>query len=167
MKLQVNSYIKRDDYEGFISGQVDFQSIVTNKEALDLPDTLIVNLSKSGNPKCDTPIKFLQSHNDHAGTFSSHTIMREYINRVVRDAQSTIERYNLDLQEYQQALKEIAYPIIEDNDDLVPPPIGMGPPPGMLVLDQDKMQFLHDLLFGDVELELIDEEDMFLEEDEE
>ena len=93
--------------------------------------------------------------------------MREYINRVVRDAQSTIERYNLDLQEYQQALKEIAYPIIEDYDDLVPPPIGMGPPPGMLVLDQDKMQFLHDLLFGDVELELIDEEDMFLEEDEE
>ena len=166
MKLQVNSYIKRDDWEGFISGQVYFQSIVTNKEALDLPDTLTVNLSKSGNPKCDTPIKFLQSHNDHAGTFTSYNMMRIYIDRVKDSALNVIERYNLDLQEYQEAKEELKYPIIEENDDLVPAPKDMGPPPGMLVLDPDKMQFLHDLLFGDVELELVEEDDLF-EEDEE
>ena len=165
MKLQVNSYIKRDNYENFISGQVFFTSIVTNQEAKDLPDTLTVNLSKSGNPNCDTPLRHLQAHNSHAGSFTSHIIMREYINRVTSDAHACIERYNLDLEEYQDVRNAIAYPTIEDNDDLVPGPSDGGLPAGMMVLDLDKMQAIHDLLFGDAEVEIVDELDFDEDED--
>jgi hypothetical protein len=163
MKLQVNSYIKRDDWENFVSGQVFFQSVVSNKEAKDLPDSLRVNLSKSGNPQCDTPIRHLQAHNNHAGMFTSYTLMREYINRVVEDVQDAVKSYNLDLQEYQETKNELKFPIIEDNDDLVPTPKEV-PPPGMVLFDLDKMEAIHDLLFGDAEL--VYEEELDLDEDE-
>ena len=158
MKLQINSYIKRDNYEQFVEGRVLVYSVVTNKEAQDLPDTLTVNLSKSGNPKCDTPIKFLQAPNAHAGSFTSYNMMRIYIDRIKDEAVNKIEAYNLDLQEYQETKKEGAYPIVEENDDLVPPPI-LEPPEGMVFLDMDKMQAIHDLLFGDAELVYEDDPD--------
>ena len=81
MKILINSYVKVDENGDFRSGTVHFQSIVPNKEYIKFESALgvKVNLSKSGNPQCDTSIFHMHQHNGHAGTFTSRTVMEEYI----------------------------------------------------------------------------------------
>ena len=123
MKVLINSYIKRNNDGDFISGRVMFESLVTNEESTSIPMSLVVNLSKHHNPECDTPIRHMQKHNHHAGSFGSHTIMREYIRRVSLDIADIISRHNQDIEELQLPDKKIEYPSLENNEDLVPPPI--------------------------------------------
>jgi hypothetical protein len=154
MKLLINSYIKRDQDGYFISGQVLCESIVTNQEAEDIPDSLTVNLSKSGhNPQCNTLLKYLQLHNGHAGTFTSKTIMREYIRRVTADVVDVVDQYNMELEETQSKDNQITHAIVQHNEDLVPLPVAMvAVPPGTIMLNpQTLLQDMHDMLFGDLE----------------
>ena len=154
MKLLVNSHIKRSANGEFTEGTVYFVSLVSNDE--DIPEHITVNLSKSNNPKCDTPLKALQNHNSHAGIFHSHSIMRHYINRVITDVRDKVERYNLDLQEHQSTAKELAYPTIEDNDNLKPPLPYVDPelPGDMVMIGLEELELLHDYI-----AEIIDDED--------
>ena len=154
MKLLVNSHIKRSADGEFKEGMVYFMSIVTNDE--DIPEHLIVNLSKSNNPQCDTPLKALQNHNGHAGMFNSPSIMRHYINRVITDVRDEVERYNLDLQEHQSTAKELAYPTIEDNDNLEPPLPHVDPEllGDMVMIGLEELELLHDYI-----AEIIDDGD--------
>ena len=163
MKVQINSYIKRNAWGEFIKGQVFFQSIVKNNEEKGIPSHLKVNLSKSGNPECDTSIKFLQGHNAHAGTFTSHTLMREYIKRVMADIVDAINAYNMEQEETAESPEKLDHVIIEDNEDLAPPPApAYVLPPGFIILDADHMQqmgaMLIDILGDDYET-LAEEED--------
>ena len=170
MKLLINSYIKRDQDGYFISGQVLFESIVTNKEATDIPSSLKVNLSKSSNPDCDTAIVFLQGHNGHAGSFQSRTVMREYIHRVKSDVIKVITDYNMELEELQSESNKLPYAIVEDNEDLAPLPFPMvAAPPGVVMLDPQALQDMHDLLFSNITLDELSEEELegLYEEDEE
>ena len=166
MKLLINSYIKRDHDGYFLSGQVLWESIVTNQEAQDIPDSLTVNLSKSGhNSQCDTLLKCLQLHNGHAGTFTSLTLMREYIRRVSADVADAIYTYNMALEELQSKDNQLFNAIIEHNEDLAPLPAPMiAVPPGVVMFNPEALQDMHDLLFGNIDEEL---EDLDLGEDEE
>ena len=153
MKLLINSYIKRDQDGYFISGQVLYESIVTNQEGKDIPDSLTVNLSKSGsNSQCDTLLKCLQLHNGHAGTFYSRTLMREYIRRVTADVVDVVDQYNIGLEETQSKDNQITHAIVQHNEDLVPLPVSMiAVPPGAIMFDPQALQDMHDLLFGALE----------------
>jgi hypothetical protein len=168
MKLLINSYNKNDHEGYFLSGQVLYESIVTNQEALDIPDSLTVNLSKSGhNPQCDTPLKWLQGHNGHAGTFFSRTVMREYIRRVTADVVDVVDKYNMALEELQSDDNQLTHATVEHNEDLAPLPVVLVPMPttGMMLFDMSDpaaLQEIHDALFGDSE-EL---EELDFEEDE-
>ena len=168
MKLLINSYIKNDHDGYFLSGQVLFESIVTNQEARDIPDSLTVNLSKSGhNAQCDTLLKCLQIHNGHAGTFTSRTLMREYVRRVTADVVDVVDQYNMELEELQSSDNQLAHATVEHNEDLAPLPMVMVPMPttGMMLFDMSDptaLQEIHDALFGDSE-EL---EELDFEEDE-
>ena len=123
MKILINKYIKRDDYGSFISAKVLFTSLATNEEMTQLGDKmLIVNLSKSGNPNCDTPIVYMQAHNDHAGTFVSNSLMDEYVKRVTRDLIQQVDDYNMELEETQSTETRLEYVTTMDNDDLAPLP---------------------------------------------
>ena len=123
MKILINKYIKRDDYGSFISAKVLFTSLATNEEMTQLGDKmLIVNLSKSGNPNCDTPIVYMQAHNDHAGTFVSNSLMDEYVKRVTRDLIQQVDNYNMELEETQSTETRLEYVTTMDNDDLAPLP---------------------------------------------
>jgi hypothetical protein len=78
MKLLINSYNKNDHDGFFLSGQVLYESIVTNQEAQDIPDSLTVNLSKSGhNSQCDTPLKCLQLQEIHDALFGDPEELEE------------------------------------------------------------------------------------------
>jgi hypothetical protein len=171
MKLLINSYIKRDHDGYFISGQVLYESIVTNQEAQDIPDSLTVNLSKSGhNSQCDTLLKCLQLHNGHAGTFTSRTLMREYIRRVTADVVDVVDTYNMALEEIQSKAIQLAHAIVEHNEDLAPLPAAMvAVPPGAIMFDPQALQDMHDLLFGSITLDELSEEELegLYEEDEE
>ena len=160
MRVLINSYIKRDNYGNFMSGQVLFESLVANEEGDTIPESLKVNLSKHHNPECDTPIKFLQTHNGHAGNFGSRILMREYIRRVTADITDPVRRYNADIEEYDFPDEKMNQPILEDNPDLVPPPIQPmgGPPPGMYMMDVDLEEF-HKYLESLVEDELDEDEE--------
>ena len=157
MKLLINSYNKNDHDGYFLSGQVLWESIVTNQEAQDIPTSLTVNLSKSGhNPQCDTPLVWMQGHNGHAGTFFSRTIMREYIRRVTADVVEVVNKYNMGLEELQSGEAQLAHAIVEHNEDLAPLPMVMVPMPttGMMLFDMADpaaLQEIHDALFGDPE----------------
>ena len=123
MKILINKYIKRDEYGSFISAKVLFTSLATNEEMTQLGDKmLIVNLSKSGNPNCDTPIVYMQAHNDHAGTFVSNSLMDEYVKRVTRDLIQQVDDYNMELEETQSTETRLEYVTTMDNDDLAPLP---------------------------------------------
>ena len=123
MKILINKYVKRDDYGSFISAKVLFTSLATNEEMTQLGDKmLIVNLSKSGNPNCDTPIVYMQAHNDHAGTFVSNSLMDEYVKRVTRDLIQQVDNYNMELEETQSTETRLEYVTTMDNDDLAPLP---------------------------------------------
>ena len=167
MKLLINSYIKRDHDGYFISGQVLYESIVTNQEAQDMPDSLTVNLSKSGhNSQCDTLLKCLQLHNGHAGTFDSRTLMREYIRRVTADVVDIVDHYNMELEEIQSVDNQIPHAIVEHNEDLAPLPAAMvAIPAGTIMFNPESLQEMHDILFGNV---IFDEEfeELDVEEDE-
>ena len=171
MKLLINSYIKRDHDGYFISGQVLYESIVTNQEAQDIPDTLTVNLSKSGhNSQCNMPLRFLQAHNGHAGTFDSRTLMREYIRRVTAAIVDVVDTYNMALEEIQSKAIQLAHAIVEHNEDLAPLPAAMvAVPPGAIMFDPQALQDMHDLLFGSITLDELSEEELegLYEEDEE
>jgi hypothetical protein len=171
MKLLINSYIKNDHDGYFLSGQVLFESIVTNQEAQDIPDSLAVNLSKSGhNAQCDTQLKCLQLHNGHAGTFTSRTLMREYIRRVTADVTDVVSTYNMALEEIQSKDNQLTHAIFEHNEDLAPLPISMvAVPPGAIMFDTQALQDMHDLLFGSITIDELSEEELegLYEEDEE
>ena len=171
MKLLINSYIKNDHDGYFLSGQVLFESIVTNQEAQDIPDSLAVNLSKSGhNAQCDTQLKCLQLHNGHAGTFTSRTLMREYIRRVTADVTDVVSTYNMALEEIQSKDNQLTHAIFEHNEDLAPLPATMvAVPPGAVMFDTQALQDMHDLLFGSITIDELSEEELegLFEEDEE
>ena len=152
MKVQINSYIKRDAYGSFLHGQVFFESLVKNNEAESIPSYLIVNLSKSGNPQCDTSIFHLQGHNGHAGTFTSKSMMRMYIERVKQDMTNLIQEYNIQIEDVQSSEPKLDYPITHDNDELHPS--GMELPAGMVVVDWQTMAEM-------MGYEVLDEEDLF------
>jgi len=123
MKILINKYIKRDEYGEFISAKVLLHSLPTNEEMTQLGDKgLIVNLSKSGNPNCDTPIVYLQAHNDHAGTFVSNSLMDEYVRRVALDLTHVVDNYNMELEETQSTQARIEHVTTMYNDDLAPLP---------------------------------------------
>ena len=161
MKLLINSYIKNDPQGYFLSGQVLYESLVTNKEVQDIPSSLTINLSKSGNnPQCDMPLTCLQAHNGHAGTFTSRTVMREYIRRVTADITDVVSDYNMALEELQSKDNQIPHAIVEHNDDLAPQPAQEA---GAILFNPQALPARHDLLFGDLildeELEDLCEED--------
>jgi len=123
MKILINKYIKRDEYGNFISAKVLLHSLTTNDEMTQLGDKgLIVNLSKSGNPNCDTSIVYLQAHNDHAGTFVSNSLMDEYVRRVTLDLTHVVDNYNMGLEETQSTEARIEHVTTMHNDDLAPLP---------------------------------------------
>ena len=123
MKILINKYVKRDDYGSFISAKVLLHSLTTNDEMTQLGDKgLIVNLSKSGNPKCDTPIVYLQAHNDHAGTFVSNSLMDEFVRRVTLDLTHVVDNYNMEIEETQSTEARIEHVTTMHNDDLAPLP---------------------------------------------
>ena len=171
MKLLINNYIKNDHGGYFLSGQVLFESIVTNKEAQDIPDSLTVNLSKSGhNSQCDKQLKCLQLHNGHAGTFTSRTLMREYVRRVTADVIDVVDQYNMELEELQSKDNQLTHAIVEHNEDLAPLPVSMvAVPPGAIMFDTQALQDMHDLLFGSITIDDLSEEELegLYEEDEE
>ena len=128
MKILINKYIRRDGDGSFISGKVLFTSLPTNKEYTQLGDKgLIVNLSKSGNPNCDTNIVFLQNHNDHAGTFTSNSLMDSYVRRVTHDLIEQVDNYNMELEETQSAEARLEHVTTMHNDDLAPDPLADEP----------------------------------------
>jgi hypothetical protein len=123
MKILINKYIKRDGDGVFINGKVLFTSLATNDEVNQVGDKgLIVNLSKSGNPKCDTNIVYLQGHNDHAGTFTSNSLMDEYVRRVSLDLTDIVNNYNMELEETQSTEAHLEHVTTMHNDDLAPLP---------------------------------------------
>ena len=123
MKILINKYIRRDGDGSFISAKVLFQSLPTNDEYVHLGDKgLIVNLSKSGNPECDTNIVSLQIHNAHAGTFTSNALMDEYVRRVSLDLTHVVSNYNMELEETQSTEAKLEHVTTMHNDDLAPDP---------------------------------------------
>ena len=123
MKILINKYIKRDGDGIFISAKVLFTSLPTNDEYVRIGDKeLIVNLSKSGNPNCDTNIVSLQKHNDHAGTFVSNALMDEYVRRVSLDLTHVVSNYNMELEETQSTEARLEHVTTMHNDDLAPLP---------------------------------------------
>ena len=123
MKILINKYVKRDEYGNFINARVLFSSLTTNDEMNQLGDKgLIVNLSKSGNPNCDTNIVYLQAHNDHAGTFVSNSLMDEYVRRVALDLTHVVDNYNMEIEETQSTEARIEHVTTMHNDDLAPLP---------------------------------------------
>ena len=171
MKLLINSYIKNDHDGYFISGQVLYESIVTNQEARDIPESLTINLSKSGhNSQCDTQLKCLQVHNGHAGTFTSRTLMREYVRRVTADVIDVVDTYNMALEELQSKDNQLTHAIVEHNEDLAPLPVSMvAVPPGVIMFNPEALQDMHDLFFGSITSDELAEEELegLFEEDEE
>ena len=153
MQIPINSYIKQE-LGVFVSGQVHFISLVTNAEWKKFPDAaeIKVNLSKSGNPQCDTSIFHLQGHNGHAGTFTSKSMMRMYIERVKQDMTNLIQEYNIQIEDVQSSEPKLDYPITHDNDELHPS--GMELPAGMVVVDWQTMAEM-------MGYEVLDEEDLF------
>ena len=123
MKILINKYIRRDGDGSFISAKVLFQSLPTNDEYFQLGDKgLIVNLSKSGNPECDTNIVSLQIHNAHAGTFTSNALMDEYVRRVSLALTHVVSNYNMELEETQSTEAKLEHVTTMHNDDLAPLP---------------------------------------------
>ena len=153
MQIHINSYIKQE-LGVFVSGQVHFISLVTNAEWKKFPDAaeIKVNLSKSNNPNCDTSIFHLQGHNGHAGTFTSKSMMRMYIERVKQDMTNLIQEYNIQIEDVQSSEPKLDYPITHDNDELHPS--GMELPAGMVVVDWQTMAEM-------MGYEVLDEEDLF------
>ena len=128
MKILINKYIRRDGDGSFISAKVLFQSLPTNDEYVQLGDKgLIVNLSKSGNPECDTNIVSLQIHNAHAGTFTSNSLMNEYVRRVSLDLTDVVSHYNMGLEETQSTEAKLEHVTTMHNDDLAPDPLADEP----------------------------------------
>ena len=156
MKILINCYIKRNQYGDFQAAQVFFQSLVSNHEHDKIPKSLKVNLSKSGNPECDTPITFLQKHNAHAGTFSNHETMRRYIDRVREDIVRVATEYNMEQEETNASPEKLDYAVIEENEDLHPPPApALILPEGVLLIDMGNVPELTD----DMLIELFDEDE--------
>ena len=147
MKVQINNYIKRNEYGDFEHGHVFFESLVKNHEGPTIPSYLKVNLSKSGNPDCDTSIKFLQSHNGHAGQFTSHVLMREYVRRVMQDIRDVIDKYNMEQEETEQNPNKLDHIIVEDNEDLSPPPApAYVIPEGVMMISPEHLAEMHDIM---------------------
>ena len=148
MKILINKYIKRDGDGSFISGKVLFSSLPTNKEYAQLGDKgLIVNLSKSGNPNCDTNIVFLQNHNDHAGTFTSNSLMDSYVRRVTHDLIEQVDNYNMELEETQSAEARLEHVTTMHNDDLAPLP----DEPKFIVADMEMLSQMMEYMAESIE----------------
>jgi hypothetical protein len=123
MKAIVKNYTKRDGYGNFISGKVFFESLVTHDEYKAIPDSLTVNLSKSLKPECETPIKNLQDHNHHSGSFDTYTLMRAYVQRVAQDLIKVVQDYNMSIEDEQSSATKLDYITLDDNEDLVAIPL--------------------------------------------
>ena len=148
MKILINKYIRRDGDGSFISGKVLFTSLPTNKEYTQLGDKgLIVNLSKSGNPNCDTNIVFLQNHNDHAGTFTSNSLMDSYVRRVTHDLIEQVDNYNMELEETQSAEARLEHVTTMHNDDLAPLP----DEPKFIVADMEMLSQMMEYMAESIE----------------
>ena len=159
MQIHINSYIKQE-LGVFVSGQVHFISLVTNAEWKKFPDAaeIKVNLSKSGNPQCDTSIFHMHQHNGHAGTFTSRTVMEEYIKKVKANIIELVSEYNLDLEDSQSTEPQLEYPLTMENAELHPDTIIPQLPAGMVVVDMQAMAEM-------MGYEVIDEEDLFPDEE--
>ena len=148
MKILINKYIRRDGDGSFISGKVLFTSLPTNKEYTQLGDKgLIVNLSKSGNPNCDTNIVFLQYHNDHAGTFTSNSLMDGYVRRVTHDLIEQVDNYNMELEETQSTETRVEHVTTMHNDDLAPLP----DEPKFIVADMEMLSQMMEYMAESIE----------------
>ena len=148
MKILINKYIRRDGDGSFISGKVLFSSLPTNREYTQLGDKgLIVNLSKSGNPNCETNIVFLQNHNDHAGTFTSNALMDEYVRRVTHDLIEQVDNYNMELEETQSTETRVEHVTTMHNDDLAPLPYE----PKFIVADMETLAQMMELMADSIE----------------
>ena len=160
MKILINSYVKVDENGDFRSGTVHFQSIVPNKEYIKFESALgvKVNLSKSGNPLCDSSIFHMHQHNGHAGTFTSRTVMEEYIKKVKANIIELVSEYNLDLEDSQSTEPQLEYPLTMENAELHPDTIIPQLPAGMVVVDMQAMAEM-------MGYEVIDEEDLFPDEE--
>ena len=125
MKILINKHIKRDEYGNYMQGHVHFYSLPTNDE-LDkyIHAGLQVNLSKSLNPSCDTAIEYLQSHNNHAGTFTSQVLLDEYVQRVSQKLIQVVSEYNMSLEDAQSTDPLLEHVTTMYNNDLAPVPNG-------------------------------------------
>jgi len=123
MKILINKYIRRDDDGNFLKAYVHFTSLPTNDE-LDkyVHAGLIVNLSKSMNPSCDTGIEYLQGHNNHAGTFTSQVLLDEYVQRVSQSLIQVVSEYNMSLEDTQSTDPILEHVTTMYNNDLAPVP---------------------------------------------
>ena len=159
MQIHINSYIKQE-LGVFVSGQVHFISLVPNAEWKKFPAAaeIKVNLSKSGNPQCDTSIFHMHQHNGHAGTFTSRTVMEEYIKKVKANIIELVSEYNLDLEDSQSTEPQLEYPLTMENAELHPDTIIPQLPAGMVVVDMQAMAEL-------MGYEVLDEEDLFPDEE--
>ena len=108
---------------------------------------LKVNLSKSGNPNCDTNIVFLQNHNDHAGTFTSNSLMDSYVRRVTHDLIEQVDNYNMELEETQSAEARLEHVTTMHNDDLAPLP----DEPKFIVADMEMLSQMMEYMAESIE----------------
>ena len=154
MKILINYYVKRNQDGDFIAGQVFFDSLVSNDEDKKIPDDLRVNLSKSGNPDCDTSIKFLQSHKAHAGTFHEHSLMHIYSKRVRDEIIEVISKYNMEQEEINSEPEKLEYATVMENDDLAPPPMpAYVLPENVYMIDINHLQEMNEML-----MDMLDED---------
>jgi hypothetical protein len=95
LNIKILKAVVANEIGAFLQGGVTFISNFTGTwpEGVAVPT---VNLSRKGdNPKCDTPITSLESHNGHAPAFQSQEDMDAYIDRVVKAVDAVAEPVQL------------------------------------------------------------------------
>ena len=95
LNIKILKNVLTNEKGAFLQGGVMFTSNFTGvwPEGVAVPT---VNLSRKGdNPKCDTPITSLESHNNHSPAFQSQEAMDAYIDRVVKAVNSVAEPVQL------------------------------------------------------------------------
>jgi len=96
--------------------------------------------------------------------------MREYVRRVTADVIDVVDQYNMELEELQSKNNQLTHAIVEHNEDLAPLPAAMvAIPPGAIMFNPEALQEMHNLLFGNITLDDLSEEELegLYEEDEE
>jgi len=106
LSVKILKAIVTDTNGKFLQGGVQFISGFTGTwpGGVEVPR---VNLSRKGdNPKCDTPITELESHNGHAPAFKTQEEMDTYIDRVVKAVDAVADPVQLP-DSLKQALSDI------------------------------------------------------------